>query len=141
MLSPPPDSASSENNASCVLQVRARGGTVLLTGDIEADAEQRLLAAHAARLRADVVLAPHHGSSTSSIPLFVEAVAPRYVVYPVGYRNRWRFPRLDVQQRYLDAGAVALRTDRDGAVTFQITDSVHLTETYRDAYRRYWHEQ
>jgi len=48
------------NARSCVLRVSAHGKAILLAGDIEAAQEAALLRTHASRLRADVLLAPHH---------------------------------------------------------------------------------
>ncbi|MCX7892370.1 MAG: DNA internalization-related competence protein ComEC/Rec2 [Burkholderiales bacterium] len=126
------------NDASCVLAVSTAGGRVLLTGDIEAAAEQALLAAQPRSLAADVVVVPHHGSRTSSTPAFVAAVAPRYAVVPVGYRNRFGHPKAEVLDRYAESGAVVLRTDRDGAVLFRLGPEGIAAARQRDAGRRYW---
>ena len=90
----------------------------LLTGDIEAEAEQRLLA-QGGELGAFLLKAPHHGSDTSSTEPFVEAVHPTAVIYSVGPRNRFDFPRPVVCARYQRVGARAYRTDRDGAITVE----------------------
>jgi len=116
-LHPPTGHASTDNNASCVLRVDSRYGSALLPGDIESSAEQVLIRMRA-ELDADVLVAPHHGSATSSSPGFVDATAPEWIVYASGYMNRWGFPRDEVQQRWDAAGAKAVNTARDGAVTF-----------------------
>ena len=67
--------------------------------------------------RADILLAPHQGSKTSSTPEFLQAVNPRLVVFPVGYRNRFGHPHRQVVERYETLGSRMYRTDRDGAVT------------------------
>ena len=100
------------NDSSCVLRVEGPGGRTLLTGDIEAPGEAALLAERA-RLATDLLVAPHHGSKTSSSPQFLDAVAPRYGLFAVGYRNRYRFPSGDVVDRYRRAG-VALYATEDG---------------------------
>jgi competence protein ComEC len=101
------------NDASCVLKVT---GTwiALLPGDIEAGAERALLAAGA--LRADVLLAPHHGSRTSSSAAFVEAVRPAVVIHSAGWRHHFRHPRPEVVARYAAAGARQFTTGASGAV-------------------------
>jgi competence protein ComEC len=91
----------------------------LLPGDIEAEAEARLLADPTADLRSVLLKAPHHGSDTSSTPEFVRRVAPEAVVFSVGPRNRFDFPRASVVARYREFGARLFRTDVDGAVTFE----------------------
>ena len=67
-------------------------GTVLLSGDIEARSEQEQLQRAPQGLRADVLVVPHHSSRTSSTEEFVAAVAPRWAVFPTGYRNRFGHP-------------------------------------------------
>ncbi|MGH8621782.1 MAG: ComEC/Rec2 family competence protein, partial [Burkholderiales bacterium] len=133
------DPAVKDNDRSCVLAIAAPGGRVLLPADIERRSEEELLRRERGRLRAEVLLAPHQGSRTSSIPDFVQAVAPSVVVFPVGYRNRFGHPHREVVRRYAESGARIYRTDRDGAVTIAIrADGVISVTPYRALYRRYW---
>lgn len=129
------------NDMSCVLKVTAGGKSALLTGDIETLSEQALSKRHGERLRADVLLAPHHGSRTSSSPEFLAAVNADTVIFPVGYRNRFRHPNADVLQRHAATGAELLRTDRDGAVTVHFGAVLQGLTLERAARRRYWHGQ
>lgn len=140
VLGPAPGQAGSRNNRSCVLRVSGPGGAVLFPGDIEHPGEQALLDAVPGRLRAAVLVAPHHGSDTSSGPAFVRAVAPRFVVFAVGYRNRYGFPRPEVVARYRGEGARRLSSAHAGAVTFDVTrdGGVVLSGRYRPAHRRPW---
>jgi competence protein ComEC len=127
------------NDRSCVLSVEAGGRRVLLPADIERRAEEELLAAGREKLATDVLLAPHHGSRTSSAPEFVRAVAPRVVLFQQGYRNRHGHPHADVLQRYREIGANLYRSDRDGAVTVAIrADGTMSVTPWRAVYRRYW---
>jgi competence protein ComEC len=126
------------NNLSCVLRIENAAGSVLLTADIEARDEKLLLAGSPELLRSDVLLAPHHGSRTSSTPAFVAAVGARDVVFPVGYRNRFNHPRPDIVERY--AGSRLWRTDHEGAVRIALADVIELS-AYRREHRRYWHGQ
>jgi len=128
------------NNLSCVLKVTARGGAMLLTGDIEREAEAALLERDPAALRADVLLVPHHGSRTSSSAEFIAAVAPRAAVVPAGYRNRFGHPAADVLGRYADAGVALRRTDQEGAVTTRLLAHGLEIESERRRRGRYWHE-
>lgn len=142
-LHPPADSGwAPGNDRSCVLQVRAGGQVLLLTGDIERAAEWRLLRTPQA-LPADVLVAPHHGSKTSSGADFIAAVDPSYVLFPVGYRNRWDFPRASVVARYQARGAMLLDTARDGAIGFRLGGAEALAppSRHRHDHRRYWHRQ
>jgi competence protein ComEC len=133
------DPAVRNNDRSCVLRVEAGGRGILLTGDIERRSEERLLEDAGGRVRADVLLVPHHGSRTSSSPGFVSAVGPQAAIFAVGYRNRFGHPYPDVLERYREAGARVYRSDRDGAVTVTLDASGGLAVTpYRSVYRRYW---
>jgi competence protein ComEC len=133
------DHGVKDNDRSCVLKVEAAGGRALLPGDIERRSEEELVRRAQGRLRADVLLAPHQGSRTSSTPGFVQAVEPRIVIFPVGYRNRFGHPHREVMRRYVDAGTRVYRTDRDGAVTISIRSEGSISVTpYRALYRRYW---
>jgi competence protein ComEC len=131
------DPSEKGNDRSCVLKVVSRYGSVLLPGDIEKRGEAELAQA-GAELRADVVVAPHHGSRTSSTPAFVEAAAPGAVVYSVGYRNRFGHPHPLVSARYRQVGARALRTDLDGAVLIDMKPAGLDVRKWRDEQRKYW---
>ncbi len=133
------DETVKDNNRGCVLRIAAGKNVVLIPADIEARAEQQLLDSNRAALRAQVLVAPHHGSKTSSIPDFVRAVDPRIVIYPVGYRNRFGHPHVDVEERYLRQGSHVYRSDRDGAVTLHMgaAEAIKVTP-HRATYRRYW---
>ncbi|MCB1749765.1 MAG: ComEC/Rec2 family competence protein, partial [Gammaproteobacteria bacterium] len=117
LLSLPGRAAVSRNAGSCVLAVGHDGGRLLLPGDIDAGVERALVARHGAALRAGAVVAPHHGSRTSSSAAFVAAVAPRHVVMAVGAGNRYGMPHAPVVARYRAAGAIVHDTARHGAVT------------------------
>jgi len=126
------------NDLSCVLRVSAGTHAMLLAGDVEHDAEASLAAEAGRALRVDVLLAPHHGSRTSSGPAFVAAAAPRWVVFSVGYRNRFRHPDGAVLARYRAAGARLLRTDRDGAISVHLDAEGVRVEGERARRTRYW---
>jgi competence protein ComEC len=127
------------NDASCVLQVRSVGGSALLTGDIEAAAERALVRRYP-EIESDVVLAPHHGSATSSSTDLVAATRPEWVVFAVGHRNRWAFPREEVLARWRSAGAVPMLTSVTGALLFRFgQDGIHRGPAgWRCAAPRFW---
>lgn len=138
MLHPVDAARERHNDHSCVLRIQSRHGSVLLTGDIEKRAEQLLLLRHGARLAADVLVAPHHGSKTSSTPAFVAAVQPAHVLLPVGYRNRYRHPHPSVVQRYHDLGAALHDSPASGAIEFRFdAQGIHHAD-YRETHARYW---
>ena len=134
--------ASAPNQTACVLRISNGAHAALLTADIEAPAEQALIAeaaaAHSGQLVADILVAPHHGSLSSSTPDFLDAIVPRHVVFQVGYRNRFHHPHERVVARYVARGAVTYRSDRDGAVQFETAAQTLEVQRYRTAHRRYW---
>ncbi|KWH65094.1 DNA internalization-related competence protein ComEC/Rec2 [Burkholderia anthina] len=138
----PPDGVGtgSSNGQSCVLRIDAGGTSALLTGDIEAAAERRLVADARDALPAQILVVPHHGSRTSSVEPFLDSVGPRVAVFPVGYRNRFGHPHRTVLARYEARGIPLPRTDRDGAVRFDVAPAGggFAFARYRDERRRYW---
>lgn len=108
------------NDGSCVLKVSGPGGRVLLPGDVEQHAEAALLSRARERLRAEVLIVPHHGGRTSSSASFLDAVRPRIALLPIGYRNRYRFPHREVIGRLSMRGVQMFDTVRHGAITLKI---------------------
>lgn len=126
-----------ENDNSCVLRVGGPHGSALLTGDIERTAESTLVAHHGAGLRSDVLIAPHHGSKTSSSAEFLAAVRPREVWIPAGFLNRFGFPHGGVLERYRGIGAEALSTADAGAISLWLGRQSRR-ESHRQEHARYW---
>ncbi len=140
MMNPVSMDSSRANNDSCVLQVRSRHGNVLLPADIEARAERQLIERWGGgQLRSDVLVAPHHGSKTSSTPEFIDAVAPRYVLFPAGYRSRYHHPHPSVVERYEARGIACLDSPSSGALEFRLQASGLEASAYRARHRRYWY--
>ena len=102
------------NDRSCVLEITAGAQRALLTGDISRSVEAELVA-HGLR-PATLLLAPHHGSNSSSSRDFIEAVNPDLVFISAGWRNRYRHPHPAVVRRYGLLGAELWRTGADGAL-------------------------
>lgn len=136
-LHPSLDTLGLDNDSSCVLRITIGKQHILLTGDVEKKAEKDLVATVAADLPADILVAPHHGSKTSGLASFVEAVNPHYVVFAVGYRNRYHFPHQSVVLQYQAMGVEALETAKTGAVQFQLGVDNFLN-LYRVEHRHYW---
>ena len=130
-----------ENNQSCVLKVTTPYGSILLTGDIEREAESALLHTQRERLKAEVLIVPHHGSDTSSLKKFIQAVDPQYSVIPVGYKNRYKLPSQKVVARYKDnSKSHLLQTSNTGAITFYFSKALDLSPVlFRKNNLRYWH--
>ena len=135
------------NAMSCVLRVQGASagsdGSVLLTGDIEREQEIRLLREHPGALRSTVLIAPHHGSKTSSTAAFLDAVAPQVAVFQAGHLNRYGHPADEVLARYRERGIARIDTPSCGAWTWRSsTDRGNSpANCERDDSRRYWHWQ
>lgn len=116
------------NDASLVLKLTHAGGSILFTGDIQ-DAAMAELLKSPERLRADVLVAPHHGSAERLTRRFIDAVAPRHIV---SSNDR----TLTAKQREFDRLASRrglLRTHRAGAVmiTFDEKGTVEVAPMLR----------
>ena len=141
VLHPPTNWQSNDNSRSCVMQINHAAGKILLTGDIEKSAEEWLISQYGGNLSSDVIIAPHHGSKTSSSYRFVGLDHPQTVVFSAGYRNRYGFPHATITQRYQDIGAQLVDTVRQGAVTFlfDVDNGLQMQTGYRQDSKRYWH--
>jgi competence protein ComEC len=128
-----------DNNRSCVVKVTSQFGSLLLTGDIEKKAENSLLANI---IESDVLIAPHHGSKTSSTHQFVQAVGALHVIFTVGYLNRFKHPKPLIVKRFEDNGALTYRSDHQGALTIDFTKTNPIKiSALRQSLPRYWHDK
>jgi competence protein ComEC len=131
-----------ENDRGCVVRVASSGASALLAADVESRGESEMLA-RGETLYADVLVVPHHGSKTSSTPEFLDAVAPRWGLLSLGYRNRFRHPHASVVERYRERGVLLRRTDEEGAlhVTLPANSASPVTIEGFSRERRYWSER
>ncbi len=104
------------NNNSLVLKVSYGEHAILFPGDLMADGETAMGRLVPDALVSSVLIAPHHGSKSSSTAEFVKQVNPGIVVISAGWRNRFKFPHAQVLARYARQGSRVYRTDFDGAV-------------------------
>ncbi|MDP5239904.1 DNA internalization-related competence protein ComEC/Rec2 [Uliginosibacterium sp. 31-16] len=141
LLHPFDDFSGSDNEISCVLRIETVAGAILLTGDIEQRAEAALLAQGPGKLQATLVVAPHHGSRSSSTPDFVAATGARSVVFTAGYRNRFHHPAQEIVARYVHGGASPYRSDQDGAIVFSFGVAGIAVRRERSVQQRYWHDR
>ncbi|WP_256734812.1 DNA internalization-related competence protein ComEC/Rec2 [Variovorax sp. dw_954] len=130
------ESATKPNAISCVLRIDNGRASALLAGDIERDQESALVKRDPG-LRADVLLAPHHGSKTSSSALLLDTLKPRIALVQAGYRNRFGHPADEVTKRYEARGIAVVDSPHCGAIAWQST-SPAAWECERAVARRYW---
>lgn len=133
-----------DNNQSCVLRVTTANGSILLSADIEKPAEDYLVdktLRGELNVRADILVVPHHGSKTSSSARFIDAVAPKVALFPIGYRNRYGFPKPAVVDRFDQRNIEMLDTAVSGAITYTVggPSGIELLQAYRHWAKRYWH--
>jgi competence protein ComEC len=127
------------NDSSCVLAIRGNGGGVLLTGDIGALVERRLVREQVREIRADILLAPHHGSRSSSSAGFIDAVEPRLALVSAGWMSRFGHPAPEVVARYRERGVALASTAECGAWIIDLRhDGAIETLAARAAPRRFW---
>ncbi len=132
-LWPPKDFVYQGNNSSCVLRIDSGVHVILLTGDIEQPVEHRLLQSSSNALPVTVLVAPHHGSDSSSSWPWVTAVNPALVIYPQGFMNRYHFPAQVVVQRYNRVHAMQYLTSEQGAVRVQLNANGQVAvQSYRN---------
>jgi competence protein ComEC len=112
------------NDASLVVRVDVAGRRVLFPGDLERAGEQRLLAARAGALRAELLKLGHHGSRTSSSAAFLAAVAPRLALVSAPRHGRFGMPHAEVLERLGEAGVAWRWTGRDGALLVGLAPSL-----------------
>jgi competence protein ComEC len=113
------------NDGSTVVRLVMGDVSLLLTGDIEAEAEAALVRS-GTDMRATVLKVPHHGSNTSTTPSFLSRVAPAIDVVSVGADNTYGHPTEAVLSRL--SGDLVLRTDEDGDVQIE-TDGERIWVT------------
>nr|NJM04711.1 hypothetical protein [Desulfobacula sp.] len=128
-----PDQYSSDdlNNKSLVFKISYQEFSMLFPGDILSAREKSLAGEKGLNLHSEILLSPHHGSSSSSTEIFLEKVLPKSVIVSCGRNNRYRFPHPDVLTRYNDMGIHIFRTDRDGAVFISSDGMEHHIKTHK----------
>jgi competence protein ComEC len=145
-----------DNNRSCVIKVTSQFGSILLAGDIEKEAEKGILA-HSLQanihepsgdailkstLKSDVIIAPHHGSKTSSTVEFLQAVGAKHSIFTVGYLNRFKHPKPLIEKRFEESGAFTYRSDYQGALLLNFTQKNNLKiNAWRQTHAKYWHDR
>ena len=97
-----------DNDRSLALRVSAAGRAVLLPGDLEREGQETLLAS-GFPVRADVLVAPHHGASDATWPYFLRRVRPQAVVISAGSRPGLPSPSFGEAARSLGVDVVSTR--------------------------------
>jgi competence protein ComEC len=118
--------SKNSNNRSLVVKAGFGKFSILFPGDIERAGETKILTASRKDLASTLLIAPHHGSNTSSSPEFLDTVAPKAVIISSGKPDR--FPSSKVLDRYKHKKYQIFRTDENGAIQI-VTDGKGMAIT------------
>jgi competence protein ComEC len=109
----------SDNDRSSVSLIEFCGARVLLCSDIERFAQAQLLAI-IPDLKADVIVVPHHGSTRTADPDFLQKLEPKILITSCDRTQYERQPpaQEEIPKRYFTAidGAIAVRIRKDGMI-------------------------
>lgn len=128
------------NDNSCVLKVTVGPQSIMLTGDISKKVENYLVKKQSDKLASTILIAPHHGSLSSSSEKFVRLVKPEYALFAAGYSNKFNFPKEAVLARFSQISAINLISWQSGALIFHLNGTNHLTPPirWRETSQHYW---
>lgn len=125
-LSPQDMQVENENQRSLVLQYQYGDTKILFTGDCEAEGEYRMLQ-NGIDLQSDILKVAHHGSASSSLQTFLEAVAPDFAVISCGENNWYGHPHPQTIEKLQNIQSEILRTDKMGSIAIQIAPDTGYT--------------
>ena len=128
VLAPEQDKQSANEN-SLVLYTAIGGKTWLFTGDIGTETEHKLVNAYP-ELQADVLKVAHHGSDTSTDPVFLQKLHPEYGLISAGENNMYGHPHTSVIEALEEANINIVRTDQKGAIQYYFSKSEGTFSTY-----------
>lgn len=109
-----------KNNNSCILQITSAIHSILLTGDIEQEAEDYLVKTYGSKLNSTILLLAHHGSKTSSSYRFLLEVNPKYAIASLGFANRFHFPHKKTTSALQALNLPFYRTDECGLIKIKL---------------------
>jgi hypothetical protein len=111
------------NNNSVVVRLDYKAFSCLFTGDIEKERERQLLTESKSNLNVDILKVAHHGSSSSSSPLFIKSVGPKIAVISCGQGNKYGHPHQETISLLQSLGIEIYRTDLSGTILIK-TDGI-----------------
>ncbi|MDW6092654.1 DNA internalization-related competence protein ComEC/Rec2 [Vibrio rhizosphaerae] len=141
VLWPPQRVVKAGNDDSCTIRISDDAGhSILLTGDIEKDSERQMLQQNLP-IGSDVVIVPHHGSYTSSTPLWVKRVGAEFAIASLAGINPWHLPNHGVVKRYQQNGTQWLDTATSGQIRIIISNKKREINTMRSHAFSPWYRQ
>ncbi|MCO6641355.1 DNA internalization-related competence protein ComEC/Rec2, partial [Enterobacter hormaechei] len=138
---PPENTPEKGNNRSCVVKIDDGEQSVLLTGDIEAQAELAMLSHRWRQLAATLIQVPNHGSNTSSSTPLLQRVEGQVSLASMARYNAWRFPSIKVVRRYRTEGYLWLDTPQSGQITVTFSHQSRQIRRLREHYLPRWYHQ
>ncbi|WNJ36274.1 ComEC family protein [Enterobacter hormaechei] len=138
---PPANTPVKGNNRSCVVKIDDGEQSVLLTGDIEAQAELGMLSHRWRQLTATLIQVPHHGSNTSSSTPLLQRVEGQVSLASMARYNAWRFPSVKVVRRYRNEGYLWLDTPQSGQISVTFSHHSRQIRRLREHYLPRWYHQ
>ncbi|ONG09133.1 ComEC family protein [Klebsiella pneumoniae] len=140
-LWPLPGSTAKGNNHSCVVRIDDGRSSILLTGDIERQAEQAMISRYWRHLTSTLIQVPHHGSNTSSSALLIRRVDGAAALASASRYNAWRMPSYKVVQRYRQRGYRWFATPQQGQITVVFSAEGWQIHSLRDQVLPRWYHQ
>jgi competence protein ComEC len=113
------------NNSSVVTKLSWGDSSAIFMGDLESEGQDELLASNQ-NVKANIIKISHHGSKDSVNASFLVAVGPKYAVIPVGKDNKFGHPAREMLE--LLKGLIVYRTDYDGDVKFELTNTAVMVK-------------
>lgn len=129
------------NNHSCVVKVDDGTYSILLTGDIEALAEQKMLSRYWQHVQATLLQVPHHGSNTSSSLPLIQRVNGKVALASASRYNAWRLPSSKVKRRYEIQGYQWVDTSHQGQITVDFSAQGWQVRSLREQILPRWYHQ
>lgn len=120
---------SDANNASVAVAVQVNGVSILLTGDIEPPAQEKI-ARNLPAIDFDVIKVAHHGSSYQSSD-FADWANAEIAIISAGAGNDYGHPAPETISLYELTGSRVFRTDSDGDIAIYLQDSQIRVATRR----------
>lgn len=131
-----------DNNDSCVVRVDDGKFSVLMTGDVESDAERKMVSKYHDGLKSTILQVPHHGSNTSSTAPFLRTVSPALALASSSRFNKWHLPAKNVVRRYSNAKLDWRDTAHSGQLAVRFYDEYWSINGLREQiFPRWYHRQ
>ncbi len=128
------------NNASCMMKLSMAGKQILLTGDIEKEAELYILKHHKSFVQADVMTVPHHGSQSSSSWSFLLNSQVKTAIVSSGFLNRFHLPNDKILSRYQALDIELMENSKQGMISLLLTsDGTLQLKGFREEHAHFWY--